>query len=106
MRGSRHVATRSSLEVAVCFRGHVVKYFPQIGNGCVYVLSQQEQDLELPSWAVLKRNRCLIVKETMRVELVEVCDSDGVMDVADLVKQLLLPPFKTINQAAFVSSQR
>ncbi len=95
---------RDRLKIAIIFGGNCFKWFYLLKNNCIYSLSLKSglSDLALPAWCVLERNLSLTVTEDMVVEFIGVCGGGGcVQDVGDMMKQLLLPPFKTDESAPF-----
>ena len=88
---------RRPLLIALFFGGDAFRHYSMICNGCLYSLSQHSSaaDVPLPSFDVLMRKKALVVTRDMKVQYVCGRGSGGcVQDVADLVKQLLLPPLK------------
>lgn len=83
------------LKIAIFFGEGAFRWYSVVCNGCVYSLSfrPRASDMVLPPWKVLKANLSLSVTEDMEVRYV---GGGGCgQDVADLIKQLLLPPLKT-----------
>ena len=107
--GSNDTGVRPPLKIGIVFGGVSFKWFSLISNNSLYSLSlnPDSSDLELISWKALEKNLSLIITEDMFVEFVGVCDRGGsVLDVAELSKRLLLPPFQTLNHREVVEEKR
>lgn len=88
------------LEVAIFFRGDAFKWYSVVCGGCMYSLRLRPDsaDMVLPSWEVLAKNRSLTVTSDMVVQYVGGRGTGGcVQDVAELVRQLHMPPLKSVH---------
>ena len=98
--GDGGLESSGPLEVAILFRGAAFRWYSAVRNGCTYLLTLHScaSDMTLPPWEVLRANRSLTVTDDMVVRWVGDGRGSGGrgQDVLELVKQLLLPPLKTV----------